>query len=83
MSRLNSAPVLDRRTTYESARAWPHISAIQQLRRSVLSCMLWEDEHYEDGRSIAERITEFAEAVPSNCCLSATGACMRQTAHNT
>lgn len=30
----------------------------QQLRRSVMACMLWEDSFYEDGQSIAERITQ-------------------------
>lgn len=30
--------------------------AYQQLRRSVLACMLWEDSFYEDGQSIAQRI---------------------------
>lgn len=29
-----------------------------QLRRSVMSCLLWEDEFYEDGVSIVKRITE-------------------------
>ena len=33
------------------------------LRRSVLSCLLWEDEFYEDGQSIAARITAAAEKV--------------------
>ena len=28
------------------------------LRRSVLACMLWEDEFYEDGVAIAGRIRE-------------------------
>ena len=32
------------------------INAEQALRRSVLSCMLWEDTFYEDGKTIAERI---------------------------
>ena len=29
-----------------------------QLRRSVMSCLLWESEFYEDGTSIADRIAE-------------------------
>lgn len=33
-----------------------HISVERQLRRSVLSCLLWEREFYEDGESIADRI---------------------------
>jgi 60 kDa SS-A/Ro ribonucleoprotein len=28
----------------------------QQLRRALMNCMLWEDQFYEDGVSIAERI---------------------------
>jgi 60 kDa SS-A/Ro ribonucleoprotein len=41
--------------TYEGAPA-RKVSPEQALRRSVLSCMLWEDEFYEDGQTIAERI---------------------------
>ncbi|MBB5056936.1 hypothetical protein HDF16_001621 [Granulicella aggregans] len=33
------------------------------LRRSVLACMLWEDEFYEDGVSIAGRIRELVPKV--------------------
>src|ERR1041385_3940258 len=36
-------------------------SALAQLRRSVLSCLLWENEFYEDGESIAARIQAAAE----------------------
>jgi 60 kDa SS-A/Ro ribonucleoprotein len=42
--------------THEGAPVIATLSALQQLRRSVLSCLLWEDELYEDGQSIAERI---------------------------
>ena len=35
----------------------------QQLRRSVMACMLWEDSFYEDGQSIAERIAEAVATV--------------------
>ena len=35
----------------------------QMLRRSVLSCMLWEDEFYEDGVQIAGRIHELVPQV--------------------
>src|SRR6516165_8934522 len=34
-----------------------------QLRRSVLACMLWEDEFYEDGVAIAGRIRELVPKV--------------------
>lgn len=43
--------------THEGATAY-HINAELQLRRSVMACMLWEDQFYEDGQTIARRITE-------------------------
>ena len=49
--------------THEGAPA-KIIGPEQRLRRSVLSCLLWEDEFYEDGESIADRIVAAAEAVP-------------------
>jgi len=39
------------------------ISPEQALRRSVLACMLWEDEFYEDGVQIAGRIRELVPKV--------------------
>lgn len=42
--------------THGGAPAFPKLTPIQQLRRSVLACLLWEDGFYEDGESIAERI---------------------------
>lgn len=44
-------------TTHEGAPA-ALITPLQQLRRSVLSCLLWEDGFYESGQTIAERICE-------------------------
>lgn len=41
--------------THEGAPALK-VNPELQLRRSVLSCLLWESEFYEDGVSIAERI---------------------------
>lgn len=49
--------------THEGAPA-KIVDPEQQLRRSVLSCLLWENEFYEDGESIADRIVAAAEAVP-------------------
>jgi hypothetical protein len=46
--------------THEGAPARA-INAEQQLRRSVMACLLWESEFYEDGQSIAQRI---ADTVP-------------------
>ena len=35
-----------------------YVNPVEQLRRSVMANMLWEDEFYEDGQSIAKRIEE-------------------------
>src|SRR5580692_8311044 len=48
--------------THEGGPA-KHISAEQQLRRSVLACMLWENQFYEDGVAIAGRIRELVPKV--------------------
>jgi 60 kDa SS-A/Ro ribonucleoprotein len=50
--------------THEGAPA-RHISPELQLRRSVLACMLWEDQFYEDGVAIAGRIRELVASVPA------------------
>lgn len=49
-------------TTHEGAPA-ARMSPEQALRRSVLSCMLWEDEFFESGKTIAERILELSAQV--------------------
>jgi hypothetical protein len=62
MARLNirtTHPVF----THEGALAVPHLSADKQLRRLVMSCLLWEDTFYVDGKSIADQITEAAKRV--------------------
>ena len=57
MSRLNLVliPNFWLPRTHEGGPA-KGISAELQLRRSVLACMLWENEFYEDGQEIAARI---------------------------
>jgi hypothetical protein len=39
------------------------ITPAQELRRSVMACMLWEDSFYEDGTSIADRIASLIPLV--------------------
>lgn len=56
---------MERPKTHEGGAAFPHIRPEQALRRSVLSCLLWESEFYEDGKSIADRIWDAAMAVPA------------------
>ena len=62
--RLNTAVVSGTAvgTTHEGARA-ARISKWQELRRSVLACMLWEDTFYESGEDIAQRIASLVQEV--------------------
>jgi hypothetical protein len=54
--------LLARPRTYEGAPAIA-IPPEAALRRSVLACMLWEDEFYESGQTIAARIRELVPRV--------------------
>lgn len=59
MSSINKKNVV---TTEEGGRAY-NITSAQELRRTVASCMLWEDGFYEDGESIAVRIKNLVSKV--------------------
>lgn len=48
--------------THEGARA-KRITPEQQLRRSVMACMLWESEFYESGEAIGKRIADLCDKV--------------------
>src|SRR5919206_1080510 len=62
MARLNLFNLGPR--THEGVRART-LSPELQLRRSVLACLLWEDQFYEDGVEIAGRIAELVPKVAS------------------
>ena len=49
--------------THEGAPAAKALDDEARLRRAVLSCMLWENEFYEDGEEIAARITALGQKV--------------------
>jgi len=51
--------------THQGAKAH-HISPYQELRRTVLSCLLWEKTFYEDGISVADRIKDLAHKVTAD-----------------
>ena len=55
MARLNLLNFARGLRTHEGAPA-RHLSNEAQLRRSVLACLLWESQFYEDGVEIAGRI---------------------------
>jgi len=59
--KLNIAPKFTEKT-YNGAPA-ARMDAEDALRRSVLSCLLWEREFYEDGQSIADRIVDLVGKV--------------------
>lgn len=50
--------------THEGAQA-AYLNTKQKLRRSVLSCLLWEREFYEDGEDISTRVYELAQKRPA------------------
>jgi 60 kDa SS-A/Ro ribonucleoprotein len=62
MARLNMLNFNFGARTHEAAPA-RHISPELQLRRSVLACLLWESQFYEDGVEIAGRIAELVPKV--------------------
>ena len=61
MAKVNVKPHWTEKT-HEGAPA-ARTNTEQQLRRSVMACMLWENTFYEDGQSIADRIAEGVKAV--------------------
>lgn len=60
--KLNTVIKQPQRFTHQGGKA-VHTTAVQQLRRSVMACMLWEDTFYELGQTIAQRIEEEVAAV--------------------
>lgn len=62
--RINTKPSYPFGTTFEGATA-ARMTDEQALRRSVLSCLLWESEFYEDGQTIAQRILDLVAKVPA------------------
>jgi len=62
MARLNLPNLNFGARTHEGAPA-RNISPELQLRRSVLACLLWESQFYEDGIEIAGRIAELVPKV--------------------
>lgn len=55
---IKRAPIF----THEGAKA-SHINAEQQLRRSVMANLLWEDSFYEDGQEVGQRIKDLIPKV--------------------
>ncbi len=64
MARLNTSASVAPVFTHEGGKA-VQLTPYQQLRRSVLTCLLWEDTFYEKGSEIAARIAELIPKVPA------------------
>jgi hypothetical protein len=65
MARLNLmklSNLLPGPRTHEGAPA-RHITSEQELRRSLMACLLWESQFYEDGVEIAGRMHELVPKV--------------------
>jgi len=62
MASRNLRTPKDNFKTYEGAKAM-RLTPEQRLRRSVMSCLLWEKEFYEDGEKAADRILELIPQV--------------------
>jgi len=60
--RINTSQVSPAVVTHEGGPA-VRITPSQELRRSVLTCLLWESTHYEDGVDVADRILALCEKV--------------------
>lgn len=39
------------------------VNALEQLKRTVMTCMLWEDSFYENGISVHDRIVDLVSKV--------------------
>ena len=61
MANVNSWKQIFPGRTREGAFA-QRINAKAELRRTVLTCLLWEDVFYEKGSGVANRLAELVEA---------------------
>jgi len=48
--------------THEGGKAYVG-NATDQLRRTVMCCLLWEDNFYEDGEAVADRVKRLVPLV--------------------
>lgn len=62
MSKINKPRYYKHEKTHEGAPA-KQINAEAQLRRTLMATMLWEDNFYEDGQSVAERISTLVPSI--------------------
>lgn len=49
--------------THEGGRAEMHVPPVKELERTVLSCLLWEDNFYEKGSDVGQRIADLCAKI--------------------
>lgn len=62
MSSLNARTVTPAPRTFNGAVA-SRIGPVEQLTRTVMTCMLWEDSFYENGVFVADRIKTLVHSI--------------------
>lgn len=62
MASLNSKTYIPPPRTHEGTIATRQ-TPLQELIRLTMACMLWEDNFYESGKSLAERVQELVHTV--------------------
>ena len=62
MSSTNKKIIGSSVVTHEGGNA-SRVKKEEELSRSIMSCLLWEDGFYEDGESIAERIARLTKEI--------------------
>lgn len=63
--KINVAMKQPQTITHEGGAATPAPHAAADLRRAVMACLLWEDQFYESGAAIADRIKALVPVVPA------------------
>lgn len=63
MSATNKKAKAEKKYTHGGAPATLHVTPYQELRRTVLAAFLFEDQFYESGESIANRIRALSDKV--------------------
>jgi 60 kDa SS-A/Ro ribonucleoprotein len=65
MAKINLKKTIQPKYTHEGAKA-KNISKSEELRRTVMACLLWEDTFYENGEAVADRIKSLVSELPGD-----------------
>jgi 60 kDa SS-A/Ro ribonucleoprotein len=66
MSKTNVVEKKPAIATHEGAKASHPPHAAAALRRAIMACLLWEDQFYESGEEISDRIKKLVPQVPAD-----------------